>query len=107
LEEEHGLGRHAMAVYDRAIEAVDAIERFGLFNIYLKKASEIYGVTRDQFYKTFYSCNLQLFVPGKPFQPSLMFVVSAGTPEWCFTRVGSCLTRKCKTKPERLVRDKH
>ncbi len=58
LEEEHGLGRHAMAVYDRAIEAVDAIERFGLFNIYLKKASEIYGVTRDQFYKSFYSCNL-------------------------------------------------
>jgi hypothetical protein len=62
LEEEHGLGRHAMAVYDRAIEAVDANERFGLFNIYLKKASEIYGVTRDQFYKTFYSCNLQLLV---------------------------------------------
>jgi pre-mRNA-splicing factor SYF1 len=48
LEEEHGLGRHAMAVYDRAIEAVDSAERFGLFNIYLKKAADIYGVTRTR-----------------------------------------------------------
>lgn len=48
LEEEHGLGRHAMAVYDRAIQAVDATERFGLFNIYLKKAADIYGVTRTR-----------------------------------------------------------
>ena len=48
LEEEHGLGRHAMAVYDRAIEAVEPVERFGLFNIYLKKAADIYGVTRTR-----------------------------------------------------------
>ncbi len=36
-----------------------------------------------------------MFVPGKPFQPSLMFVGkartlrSSGAPEMCFTRVGS------------------
>ncbi len=55
LEEEHGLGRHAMAVYDRAIEAVEPAERFGLFNIYLKKAADIYGVTRTrQIYQVHY-----------------------------------------------------
>ena len=48
LEEEHGLGRHALAVYDRAIDAVEPSERFGLFNIYLKKAAEIYGITRTR-----------------------------------------------------------
>ena len=37
-----------MAVYDRAIEAVEPVERFGLFNIYLKKAADIYGVTRTR-----------------------------------------------------------
>jgi len=56
LEEEHGLGRHAMAVYDRAIEAVEPTERFGLFNIYLKKAADIYGVTRTrQIYQVHHS----------------------------------------------------
>lgn len=48
LEEEHGMARHAMSVYDRAIEAVDKTERFGIFNIYLQKAAEIYGVTRTR-----------------------------------------------------------
>merc|ERR1719471_1094012 len=45
LEEQHGMARRAMAVYDRA---VDKKERFSLFNIYLKKAAEIYGVTRTR-----------------------------------------------------------
>ncbi|KAF8771297.1 Pre-mRNA-splicing factor SYF1 like protein [Argiope bruennichi] len=40
LEEEHGLARHAMAVYSRATKA--------MFNIYLKKAAEIYGVTHTR-----------------------------------------------------------
>ncbi|QQP32357.1 Uncharacterized protein FKW44_024272 [Caligus rogercresseyi] len=48
LEEQYGMARHAMAVYDRAIAAVDKKERFSLYNIYLKKASEIYGVTRTR-----------------------------------------------------------
>ncbi|GIZ03671.1 pre-mRNA-splicing factor SYF1 [Caerostris extrusa] len=45
LEEEHGLTRHAMAVYNRATKAVLPEEQFEMFNIYLKKAAEIYGVT--------------------------------------------------------------
>ncbi|CAH0387979.1 unnamed protein product [Bemisia tabaci] len=48
LEEEHGLARHAMAVYDRAVTAVLPEEQFELFNIYLKKAAEIYGVPKTR-----------------------------------------------------------
>ena len=48
LEEEHGMARHAMAVYDRAVGAVDKKEQFEIFNIFLRKAAEIYGVTRTR-----------------------------------------------------------
>jgi hypothetical protein len=40
----------------------------------------------------------RLFTPGKPLQPSLVFVGKAsrvsysGDPDWCFTWVGSSLT---------------
>lgn len=45
LEEEHGLARHAMTIYDRATQAVPPEDQFEMFNIYIKKAAEIYGVT--------------------------------------------------------------
>ncbi|KAG8178719.1 hypothetical protein JTE90_023265 [Oedothorax gibbosus] len=45
LEETYGLGRHAMAVYERATKAVLPEEKFEMFNIYLKKAANNYGVT--------------------------------------------------------------
>lgn len=48
LEEEHGLARHAMAVYERATTAVRSEEMFNMFNIYLKKAAEIYGLPRTR-----------------------------------------------------------
>lgn len=48
LEEEHGLARHAMRVYDRAIESVMDEEKYEMFNIYLKRAAEIYGVTHTR-----------------------------------------------------------
>ena len=48
LEEEHGMARHAMAVYDRAVLAVDKKEQAEVYNIYLRKAAEIYGVTRTR-----------------------------------------------------------
>jgi hypothetical protein len=55
------------------------------------------------YYKTFYGRNLyifvmRMFIPGKPFHHSLMFVGKAGAylsePEMCFTQVGSGLTCK-------------
>ncbi len=53
-----------------------------------------------------------MFDPGKPFQPSLMFVDKArshplrGSPEICFTQVGSGLTHKHYTSLEKLAKDK-
>jgi hypothetical protein len=54
-----------------------------------------------------------VFVPGKPFQQSLMFLdktrglPQSVAPERCYTWVGSGLTRKHLTKLERLGRGKH
>ena len=42
------MARHAMAVYERASEAVPKQEKFVIYNVYLKKAAEIYGVTRTR-----------------------------------------------------------
>ena len=58
------MARHAMAVYDRAVQKVpfshalghlvrtylqvDAKEQAEVYNIYLRKAAEIYGVTRTR-----------------------------------------------------------
>lgn len=48
LEEEHGLVRRAMAVYDRATKAVAETQRLALFRLYIKKAESFFGVTRTR-----------------------------------------------------------
>ncbi|VEN48937.1 unnamed protein product [Callosobruchus maculatus] len=48
LEEEYGMARHAMAVYERATKAVPENEMFEVFNVYVKKAAEIYGVPKTR-----------------------------------------------------------
>lgn len=48
LEEEHGMARHAMALYERATLAVEPKEQYEMFNIYIKRAAEIYGVTHTR-----------------------------------------------------------
>nr|XP_045015301.1 pre-mRNA-splicing factor SYF1-like [Jaculus jaculus] len=48
LEEEWGLARHVMAVYDRATRAVEPAQQYDMFNIYIKQAAEIYGVTHTR-----------------------------------------------------------
>ena len=48
LEEEHGMARHAMAVYERATSAVSQEEMFDIFNIYINRAAEIYGVPKTR-----------------------------------------------------------
>ncbi|XP_069459971.1 pre-mRNA-splicing factor SYF1 isoform X2 [Ambystoma mexicanum] len=48
LEEEFGLARHAMAVYERATRAVLPQEQYDMYNIYIKRAAEIYGVTHTR-----------------------------------------------------------
>ncbi|XP_041370766.1 pre-mRNA-splicing factor SYF1-like [Gigantopelta aegis] len=48
LEEDYGLARHAMAVYDKATKGVLPEEQYEMFNIYIKRAAEIYGVTHTR-----------------------------------------------------------
>ncbi|KAK9820644.1 hypothetical protein WJX81_004366 [Elliptochloris bilobata] len=44
LEENHGLARAAMEVYDRAVRTVPEPERLAIYERYLAKASEFFGV---------------------------------------------------------------
>ncbi|TFJ86981.1 hypothetical protein NSK_001315 [Nannochloropsis salina CCMP1776] len=48
LEEEHGLARHAMAIYDRGTQAVPEDKRYDFFLLYIKKVEALYGVTRTR-----------------------------------------------------------
>lgn len=48
VEEEHGMGRHTMNVYERATSAVKESEMHEMFNLYIKKAAEIYGLPRTR-----------------------------------------------------------
>lgn len=49
LEEEYGLVRHAMAIYDRATLAVADEDRYKMYLLYIARAEEFFGVmkTRD------------------------------------------------------------
>ncbi|KAI8815334.1 hypothetical protein BJ742DRAFT_864568 [Cladochytrium replicatum] len=45
FEEEHGLIRHAMRIYDRATRAVTLEDRLEIYQIYISKATEHFGLT--------------------------------------------------------------
>ena len=44
LEEEHGLARHAMRIYDRATKAVADDDRMVMFEYYIAKTTESFGI---------------------------------------------------------------
>lgn len=44
LEEEHGLARAAMQVYDQAVRTVPVAERLPIYDVYLKRASDFFGI---------------------------------------------------------------
>ncbi|GAA6057939.1 hypothetical protein JCM3770_004444 [Rhodotorula araucariae] len=44
LEEEHGLAKRAMAVYDRATRAVEAKDRMEMFTYYIARATSSFGL---------------------------------------------------------------
>nr|CDS26519.1 pre mRNA splicing factor SYF1 [Hymenolepis microstoma] len=48
LEEEHGLARRAIKIYERATEAVEPEERFAMFNIYIQRIADLHGVTHTR-----------------------------------------------------------
>ncbi|KAI1915093.1 pre-mRNA-splicing factor syf1 [Ophidiomyces ophidiicola] len=45
LEEERGLARHAMRIYERATRAVSDKDRFEMFNFYITKSASNFGLT--------------------------------------------------------------
>lgn len=45
LEEERGLARHAMRIYDRATKAVADEDKFAMFQFYITKAATNFGLT--------------------------------------------------------------
>uniref|UniRef100_A0A6B2KY33 Suppressor of forked domain-containing protein n=1 Tax=Arcella intermedia TaxID=1963864 RepID=A0A6B2KY33_9EUKA len=47
-EEKFGLSRHAMVIYDRATKAIEPVLRPKMFNIYIKRATENFGITRTR-----------------------------------------------------------
>ncbi|CAH8599346.1 unnamed protein product [Schistosoma bovis] len=48
LEEQHGLARRAIRIYERATEAVLPEERFEMFNIYIQRIADLHGVTHTR-----------------------------------------------------------
>lgn len=48
LEEEFGLARHVISVYDRATRAVEEKDRFAMYSLYISKVTEFFGITRTR-----------------------------------------------------------
>lgn len=48
FEENHGMARHVMHIYDRATRAVPDDQKASIFNIYIRKASHFFGITRTR-----------------------------------------------------------
>ncbi|KAI9886273.1 MAG: GDP/GTP exchange factor for ARF [Watsoniomyces obsoletus] len=48
LEEERGLSRHAMRIYERATRAVADEDRVSMYNFYITKAAANYGLTKTR-----------------------------------------------------------
>lgn len=48
FEEEYGMARHTMSVYDRATRAVPDDQKSALFNVYIAKAAQFFGITRTR-----------------------------------------------------------
>lgn len=48
LEEDYGLAKRAMKVYDQATKAVPNNEKLGMYEIYIARAAEIFGVPKTR-----------------------------------------------------------
>lgn len=48
LEEEHGLAQRAMTIYNKGTKQVDREEMIDIYNVYISKAAEYYGVTKTR-----------------------------------------------------------
>ncbi|EFA83911.1 TPR-like helical domain-containing protein [Heterostelium album PN500] len=48
VEEQFGLARHSMVVYDRATRAVAPEDRFNMYLLYINRTTEFYGLTKTR-----------------------------------------------------------
>jgi len=48
LEEDHGLARHALAIYNRSTQAVEEKDMYEMYKILLRKTAELFGQTRTR-----------------------------------------------------------
>ncbi|XP_065918405.1 pre-mRNA-splicing factor SYF1-like isoform X2 [Dysidea avara] len=48
LEEQYGLARHAMSIYERATTALPDDAKLEMFKLYIKKASELFGISHTR-----------------------------------------------------------
>lgn len=48
LEEDHGLARHALSIYNRATKAVEEKDMFEMYSILIRKTAELFGQTRTR-----------------------------------------------------------
>lgn len=48
LEEEHGLARRALDIYARACKSCPAEDRFDMYNVYIAKTADFFGLTRTR-----------------------------------------------------------
>ncbi|KAK6151987.1 hypothetical protein DH2020_014622 [Rehmannia glutinosa] len=62
LEEDFGLAKRAMRVYDQAAKAVPPNEKLGMYEIYIARATEIFGVPKT---REIYEQAIESGLPGK------------------------------------------
>jgi len=48
LEEDYGLARHAMHVYDRASKALPANQKYDIYQIYINRATDFFGLPKTR-----------------------------------------------------------
>ena len=48
MEENHGLARHALKVYNRATKCVPPDQKLELYNVYLQHANQMYGIPKTR-----------------------------------------------------------
>lgn len=48
LEEEYGLAKRAMKVYDQAVKTVPDSEKLSMYEIYIARAASIFGVPKTR-----------------------------------------------------------
>ncbi|KAI9003360.1 hypothetical protein DFJ74DRAFT_435548 [Hyaloraphidium curvatum] len=70
LEEDFGLAKHAMRIYDRATRAVGDEDRFSTFEIYIAKATQYFGLVST---REIYSKALEMLPDKKARDMSLRF----------------------------------